>query len=62
MVIFMHKSVSLDIFLGWISERRYTGSDYMNFFMAFDIHIDKLIPKKKQFMFSVGYPIKDGNS
>lgn len=34
-------SVSLDIFLRWIS-----GSDYMTFFMALDIHIDKCIPKR----------------
>lgn len=37
---------SLDISLRWISERRHTGSDYMNFFMALDIHIDKFTPKK----------------
>lgn len=36
-------SVSLDIFVRWISKSRYTGSDYMNFFMALGIHIDKFI-------------------
>lgn len=33
-------SVSLDVFLRWIS-----GSDYMTFFMAL-VHIDKCIPKR----------------